>query len=65
MMVSASWSLVVEGFEFEDDIHPHTISPLVRVAAGVALGVIFILLTKKILDRYDDLQFGELNGVFV
>ena len=35
---------------------------LFRVSAGFILGVVFILSTKKILDQYEDLKFGAIEG---
>lgn len=69
MMLSASYSLVSEGATvqepegmFGEGMGALT-APWVRVAAGVLAGLVFILSTKKVLDKYEDLKLGELHGI--
>ena len=38
-------------------------SPFTRCAAGVVLGFLFIIATKKVLDGHDDVHFGDLSGM--
>ncbi|CAB9516467.1 Solute carrier family 39 (Metal ion transporter), member 11 [Seminavis robusta] len=62
MMVAASISLVWEGVTFTE---PHDYSELsthTRTAIGAGLGVCFILGTKGILDKYEDLKVGGMDG---
>lgn len=70
MMVAASYSLAYEGasFEIEDfgllsqtNIDP-IIHPLLRTAIGFLFGIGFILLTKKLLGDFEDLEMIDLGG---
>lgn len=62
MMVAASTSLIVEGANFKEVSGYYGYHSLFRVSAGFILGVVFILSTKKILDQYEDLKFGAIEG---
>ncbi len=62
MMIAASYSLFVEGCTFSDPHDVSTISTEIRTASGAVVGLLFILLTKKILDRYEDLKVAGLGG---
>lgn len=65
MMIAASYSLVVEGCSFEDSkfgllslmprIDPATHS-IIRTAIGFMIGLLFILLTKTIMHKFEDLN---------
>ncbi|CAM9225434.1 unnamed protein product [Chrysoparadoxa australica] len=67
MMLSATYSLVKEGCSLEPDSWAISegwhISEGWRVAIGVIAGLIFILGTKAVLDKYEDLKVGELSGM--
>ena len=52
MMIAASLVLTVEGVAAS--------GPL--TALGVGLGIIFLMVTKRILDEYEDLKVGVLGG---
>mmetsp|Transcript_1220 Transcript_1220/g.1597 ORF Transcript_1220/g.1597 Transcript_1220/m.1597 type:complete len:354 (+) Transcript_1220:101-1162(+) len=62
MMLSASCSLMYEGATNEagEDV---ALSETWRVAIGAVAGLLFIVLTKQILDKYEDLKLGDLQGV--
>jgi hypothetical protein len=53
MMLSASYSLVKEGAGLEDDEDCMIKSAAWRVVVGVLAGLMFILPTKRVLDRYE------------
>ena len=53
MMLSASYSLVKEGANLEADPDCWVPSALWRVVIGVLAGLMFILPTKKLLDKYE------------
>lgn len=36
--------------------------PMTRTACGFVLGILFILLTKKLLESYEHLQVGDIAG---
>lgn len=53
MMLSASYSLVAEGATVEEEEDGERwLSAAMRVVLGVVAGLLFILSTKKVLDRY-------------
>lgn len=62
MMIAASYSLFVEGCVYADPNDSSTIPASLRTAAGALLGLLFILVTKKFLDQYEDLKMGGLSG---
>jgi hypothetical protein len=53
MMLSASYSLVKEGAGLDDDEDCIIKSAVWRVVVGVLAGLMFILPTKRLLDRYE------------
>lgn len=67
-MIAASYSLIVEGCLFEDSkfgllslmplIDPSTHS-IIRTACGFLLGILFILITKTVLSKFDDMQIMD------
>lgn len=79
MMIAASYSLAYEGSVFThshtNDTKPignNIIDNLVLLSAsaafqntlvGFASGILFILVTKKFLDQFDDLKFGAVDRV--
>lgn len=62
MMIAASYSLFAEGCTYSDPHDNSKLSTIFRTAMGAVLGLGFILLTKKFLDRYEDLKLGVLGG---
>eukprot|EP01061_Rhynchopus_euleeides_P020035 TRINITY_DN32780_c1_g1_i2.p1 TRINITY_DN32780_c1_g1~~TRINITY_DN32780_c1_g1_i2.p1 ORF type:complete len:508 (+),score=192.17 TRINITY_DN32780_c1_g1_i2:336-1859(+) len=38
-------------------------SPVSRCVAGILLGFVFIIVTKKLMDGHDEIQFGDLSGM--
>uniref|UniRef100_A0A7S0I3Z8 Uncharacterized protein n=1 Tax=Hanusia phi TaxID=3032 RepID=A0A7S0I3Z8_9CRYP len=66
MMLSASYSLAYEGWELEDDglvILRMRVSHAHRVSLGVMLGVAFVLVTKRMVETWDQLHFGDISGM--
>ncbi|KAG5185963.1 hypothetical protein JKP88DRAFT_271905 [Tribonema minus] len=63
MMLSASYSLIMEGANLPADPDCIVASAALRVAAGVLAGLAFILPAKKVLDKYEDIHIGDLVGV--
>jgi zinc transporter, ZIP family len=63
MMIAACYSLFVEGCTYSDPNDTSSISAEVRTAVGAFLGLGFILLTKSLLNGYDDLKVGVLSGM--
>ena len=59
-MLAASYSLAAEGASFTE-APGLPVSPAVAVAAGAAAGVVFILLTKRVLDQFEHLK-TEVDG---
>ncbi|CAM9451038.1 unnamed protein product [Ectocarpus fasciculatus] len=62
MMIAASASLIWEGATFDEVSGFFGYHSLFRVVAGFAIGIGFILSTKSVLDRYEDLKFGSIEG---
>mmetsp|Transcript_13354 Transcript_13354/g.20245 ORF Transcript_13354/g.20245 Transcript_13354/m.20245 type:complete len:321 (-) Transcript_13354:190-1152(-) len=62
MMIAASYSLFVEGISIDEPSDISHISCQWRTALGAILGLVFILASKKFLDRHEDLKFGDLGG---
>ena len=62
MMIAASYSLFMEGATYDDPHDNSEYSTEMRTVAGAALGLVFILGTKKFLDQYEDLKMGDLGG---
>eukprot|EP00903_Cladosiphon_okamuranus_P006920 g6735.t1 len=73
MMLSASYSLVEEGMAvvepegFADGWwagFPALLAePWARMVLGVLAGLVFILSTKKVLDNYEGIKLGALQGI--
>lgn len=70
MMIAASYSLIIEGFTFNEiDENPSSlllssiasISSPIRTIIGSILGLIFILSTKSFLEEHEDLKVAGLN----
>ena len=62
MMIAASYSLFSEGCTYMDPGDVSSIGAHVRTVFGAVLGLVFILVTKRFLDRYEDLKVGGLGG---
>lgn len=62
MMLAASYSLFLEGYSHDDPHDTSAWSGLVRTAFGAGLGLLFIFVTKNILDQYEDVKVGVLGG---
>jgi len=76
MMLAAAYSLSHEGSTFDDVVSGANISasasavslffsaysPLLRTAMGFVFGIAFIVGTKKILDQYEHLKLGDIEG---
>ncbi len=75
MMIAASYSLVQEAIEFASDDFGilsyfyesyHIFQPyrhsLVRTGCGFVIGIVFILLMKKVLDRYEGMELMDMSG---
>lgn len=62
MMIAASYSLVIEGWNFEEEDDSSIIPSMYRTAIGAVLGLLFILTTKSFLDKHEDLKVGGLAG---
>lgn len=62
MMLAASYSLFVEGCTHDDPHDTSTVASEIRTGIGALLGLGFILATKNILDKYEDLKVGVLGG---
>ena len=66
MMLSASFSLVSEGVSLEPDgamVAGYAVSHLCRVLAGIVLGILFVVCTKSYVEKYEDLNFGDITGL--
>eukprot|EP00282_Hemiselmis_andersenii_P014453 CAMPEP_0114145502 /NCGR_PEP_ID=MMETSP0043_2-20121206/20082_1 /TAXON_ID=464988 /ORGANISM="Hemiselmis andersenii, Strain CCMP644" /LENGTH=346 /DNA_ID=CAMNT_0001239927 /DNA_START=192 /DNA_END=1231 /DNA_ORIENTATION=+ len=67
MMLSASYSLVSEGVSLDDDalmLMGYPVSHVLRVLAGAALGILFVVGTKSWVERHEDLTLGDnLTGL--
>lgn len=62
MMIAASYSLVVEGWQFDDPDDNSEYSSIVRTVGGAVSGLLFILGTKSFLEAHDDLKLAGIAG---
>jgi zinc transporter, ZIP family len=62
MMVSASYSLAYEGATFTEVRGMYGFHSGFRLVLGMVVGVVFIVVIKKVLDRYEDLKMGDIQG---
>ena len=62
MMIAASYSLLYEGCNFDDPHDNSTVPIEYRTAIGAAVGLFFIIVTEKILAKYEDLSVSGLGG---
>jgi len=68
MMVAASLGLLWEGFVLDSDPAESTLlsiiyHPLTRLASGLLLGVVFMRVSKTLLDQADDVKVVGLTGL--
>lgn len=70
MMLAASYSLVYEGVTLYEHAglyifplwkDPLVIGPAIRTISGFFLGILFIVVTKKILDQFEDLNIDQIE----
>jgi len=62
MMIAASYSLLYEGWTFDDPDDVCDIPVYIRTIAGAFVGLIFINVTERLLADYEDLSVGGLAG---
>ncbi|KAJ1492969.1 hypothetical protein T484DRAFT_1769913 [Baffinella frigidus] len=65
MMLSASFSLVSEGIALDEDnamILGNPLSHAMRVGAGMAAGMGFVVVTKSWVEGFEDLKLGDITG---
>ena len=62
MMIAASCSLAYEGVSFNEVSGAFGYHSGFRVVFGALVGVLFILLIKNVLDKYEDLKMGDIKG---
>ncbi len=70
MMAAASFSLLVEGMSYLDEpisspsnsyFSSFNTYSIQRTIAGIVSGIVFILLTKKFLDNFEDVKFDGID----
>jgi zinc transporter, ZIP family len=61
MMIAASIVLLMEGCAV-DDHDASRFSSQTRTGFGVVVGIVFLMVTKRFLDEYEDLKLGILGG---
>lgn len=62
MMIAASYSLLYEGWTFDDPNDMSTVPVHLRTIAGAFIGLVFINVTERLLSDYEDLSVGGLAG---
>lgn len=62
MMVAASYSLIIEGWTFDEPDDRSSISSVARTVIGTVCGLLFILSTKSFLEKHEELTVGGLAG---
>ena len=62
MMIAASYSLMEEGFKFDEPDDTSSISSAMRTTIGACLGLAFIIGTKAFLEKHEDIHVGNLAG---
>lgn len=62
MMIAASYSLMVEGWIFDEEDDSSEISSSSRTVIGAVLGLLFILGTKSFLEKHEELNVAGLHG---
>lgn len=62
MMLAASLCLVYEGYNCRDDFESQ-LNASSRTGFGFFIGIAFILYSKMVLDQYEEMKFGALDGL--
>mmetsp|Transcript_21227 Transcript_21227/g.61784 ORF Transcript_21227/g.61784 Transcript_21227/m.61784 type:complete len:218 (+) Transcript_21227:740-1393(+) len=62
MMIAASYSLMVEGCDFDEPDDISHLSSTARTFLGAGLGLAFIVGTKHFLEQHEELHIGSLAG---
>ena len=62
MMIAASYSLLYEGWTFDDPNDESTVPVHIRTIVGAFVGLVFINATERLLADYEDLSVGGLAG---
>ncbi|VEU35218.1 unnamed protein product [Pseudo-nitzschia multistriata] len=62
MMIAASYSLLYEGWTFDDPNDECSVSVPARTIIGGFVGLVFINVTERLLADYEDLTVGGLAG---
>jgi len=62
MMIAASYSLLYEGWTFDDPNDVSAVPVHIRTIAGALVGLVFINTTERLLADYEDLSVGGLAG---
>mmetsp|Transcript_4307 Transcript_4307/g.10398 ORF Transcript_4307/g.10398 Transcript_4307/m.10398 type:complete len:322 (+) Transcript_4307:555-1520(+) len=62
MMIAASYSLLYEGWTFDDPNDNFSVPVPIRTIIGALIGLVFINLTERLLADYEDLTVGGLAG---
>ncbi len=62
MMIAASYSLMIEGWIFEEEDDSSEIASSTRTIIGAVLGLVFILGTKSFLEKHEELKVAGLQG---
>ena len=62
MMIAASYSLLYEGWTFDDPNDLSDVPVYMRTILGACVGLVFINITERLLADYDDLSVGGLAG---
>ena len=62
MMLAASVNLGYEGY-YSIDYYESQLSAASRTLVGFGIGIVFIVCSKIILDRNEDMKFGALDGL--
>jgi zinc transporter, ZIP family len=62
MMVAASYGLLSEGFDANDVPGFYGYHAGFRTMSGGILGFLFVIVMKEILDQFEDLKVGNIDG---
>jgi len=62
MMIAASYSLLYEGWTFDDPNDLSEVPVHIRTIVGALVGLVFINATERLLANYEDLSVGGLAG---
>eukprot|EP00536_Pseudo-nitzschia_multiseries_P013957 jgi/Psemu1/213300/e_gw1.636.24.1 len=62
MMIAASYSLLYEGWTFDDPNDTFSVPVPIRTIIGALIGLVFINITERLLADYEDLTVGGLAG---